>query len=303
MPTNDIAVLNRNYGSPERIAFREGPAGYPLISLAESRGSCEIALYGAHVLSYRPTGQNPVLWMSRRSARVSAGKPIRGGIPLCWPWFGAHPADAKLPNHGFARLRRWKLLGTAYDSRQTSARLQLTHDAETLALWPHPFRLELTVSVGEVLAIEMTTTNKGDAPITLTQAFHPYFLVSQIEAVRVLGLENVSYQDLSPMGRDDRQHGALQIQAETDRLFRKTAGGCTLLDPGIGRRLVVGKRGSHSTVVWNPWIEKARRLADMDHDDYQRFLCIEPANADTDAVTLEPGAEHVLGLTIRSRPA
>ena len=302
MPTNDISVLERNYGSPGHIAFREGPAGYPLISLEESRGTCEIAFYGAHVLSYRPTGQSPVLWMSKRSARVAAGKPIRGGIPVCWPWFGAHASDARLPNHGFARLRRWKLLGTAYDSHQTSARFQLAHDDESLALWQHAFRVELTVAVSDVLSIEMATTNKGDTPIALTPAFHPYFLVSQIEAVRVLGLENLAYQDLVPAGRDDRQHGALQIQAETDRIYRKTRGDCTLVDPGAGRRIVVGQRGSHTTVVWNPWIEKARRLADMDNDDYQRFLCIEPAAADADAVKLEPGAEHIFGMTIQSLP-
>ena len=303
MPTNDITVLNRNYGAPERIAFREGPAGFPLLSLADSRGSCEIALYGAHVLGYRPTGQSPVLWMSKRSAHVAAGQPIRGGIPVCWPWFGAHAMDTRLPNHGFARLRRWRLLATSYDSRQTSARLQLAHNEETLALWPHPFRLELTISVSETLNLELVTTNRGDTPMALTQALHPYFLVSQIAAVRVLGLENLAYQDLSPAGRDERQHGALQIQAETDRLFRKTTGNCTLLDPGIGRQIVIGKRGSQTTVVWNPWIGKTRSLTDMDHDDYQRFLCIEPANADADVVTLEPGAEHVLGLTIQSLPA
>jgi glucose-6-phosphate 1-epimerase len=303
MPTNDINILNRNYGSPERIAFRECPAGHPLISLADSRGSCEIALYGAHVLSYRPTGQNPVLWRSKRSAKVASGKPIRGGIPVCWPWFGDHPTDAKQPNHGFARLRRWRLLSTAYDSRQTSVRLQLTHDAETLTLWPYAFRLELTVSVSDMLSLELIATNKGDAPFTLTQAFHPYFLVRQIDEIRVLGLENTAYQDLSPTARDDRQHGALQIQEETDRLYRKTAGDCTLVDPGIGRKIVVSQRGSHSTVVWNPWIEKAKRLSDMENDDYRHFVCVEPANADTDTVTLEPGAEHLLGLTIQSLPA
>ncbi len=302
MPTSDIDVLNKNYGAPGRIAFREGPAGHPVMSLSENRGSCEIALYGAHVLSYQPAGQSPVLWLAKSADTVKPGAPIRGGIPICWPWFGAHPTDGKLPGHGFARLRRWRLLGTAYDSHQTSARLQLTHDAETLALWPHHFRLELTVTVSDVLTLELTTTNKSDVPIILTQALHTYFLVGQIMDVRVLGLETVGYHDVSPAAKDDRQHGAITIRSETDRVYRKTAGECTLVDPQLSRSIVVGKRGSHTTVVWNPWIDKAKRLPDMDDDDYQRFICIETVNAEDDAVTLEPGAEHVIVATIQSTP-
>jgi glucose-6-phosphate 1-epimerase len=302
MPTNDVSVLNKTYGSPGRLIFREGPTGQPVLSLADSRGTCEIALYGAHVLSYQPAGQSPVLWLSKSAERIAVGQAIRGGIPVCWPWFGAHPGDARLPAHGFARTRRWRLLGTAYDSRQTGARLQLTHDAETLALWPHAFRLEMSITVGDALTVELTTTNKGDAPFTVSQALHTYLLVQEIGAVRVLGLENTAYHDVSPAARDGRQHGAILVGEETDRVYQKTAGEVTLVDPGYGRRIVIGKRGSHTTVVWNPWIEKAGRLSDMAPDDYRRFICIETANAESDTVTLEPGAEHVISATIQSLP-
>ena len=300
MPTNDIAVLNKTYGSPGRIVFREGPAGQPLVSLADSRGTCDIALYGAHVLAYGPAGQSPVLWLSQSTGTIMAGQAIRGGIPVCWPWFGAHPSDPKQPGHGFARLRRWRLLSTSYDSRQTSVRLQLTHDATTQTIWPHAFKLEMSITLGDALAVELTTTNKGDTPFSYSQALHTYLRVQDIGAIRVLGLENTAYHDVSPAARDGRQHGAITITEETDRIYQKTTGDVTLIDPGNNRRIVVGKRGSQSTVVWNPWIEKARRLADMAHDDYQHFICIETANAESDTVVLEPGAEHTITTTIQS---
>ncbi len=303
MPTNDIGLLNKNYGAPGRIAFREGLAGHPVITLSEARGSCDIALYGAHVLAYCPDGQPPVLWLSGQAQKVRPGSAIRGGIPICWPWFGAHPDNAKLPIHGLARLRRWRLISTTYDSRQTSARFQLTHDAETLAIWPHPFKLELTVTVGDTLTLELTTLNKGDAPIVITQALHTYLLVHDIAGVKVLGLENVNYHDVSPAAKDDRQRGAIAIECETDRVYRKTTGDCTLADPGNGRNIVISKRGSATTVVWNPWIDKTRRLADMDPDDYLRFVCIETANAEADAISIEPSDEHTIAVTLKSVPA
>lgn len=300
MPTDDLAVLNRNFGAPERIAFRAGPAGYPVMSLAEPRGSCEIALYGAHLLSWRPLGHGPVLWLSRGVERVGPGKPIRGGIPICWPWFGPHPSQPKLPGHGFARLRRWRLMQTEYEQQRTSARLQLVDDDDTRSIWPYAFRLELHVALSDTLHVELTTTNRDKQPMVITQALHTYFLVSQIMDVDIRGLENASYIDTTPAARHGRQHGALVIRSETDRVYRDTEAECVLTDPGSARQIVATKRGSHTTVVWNPWSERARRLPDLAGDDYQRFVCIETANAGDDAIRIEPGAQHTLAVTLRA---
>jgi glucose-6-phosphate 1-epimerase len=299
MPTDDLAVLNRNFGAPERIAFRAGPAGYPVMALTERRGSCEIALYGAHLLSWRPLGHGPVLWLSRSVERVVSGKPIRGGIPICWPWFGPHPTQPKLPGHGFARLRRWRLMQTEYDHQRTSTRLQLMDDESTRAIWPFAFRLELHVTVSDTLQIELTTTNRDKQPMVVTQALHTYFLVSQIMNIDVRGLEGAAYTDTTAAAKHGNQHGALLIRGETDRVYRGTEAECVLTDPDSARQIVATKRGSHTTVVWNPWIEKARRLHDMASEDYRRFICIETANDGDDSVRLEPGAQHTLAVTLR----
>lgn len=301
MPTNDIPMLNKTYGAPERIEFRPGPAGLPSVSLMAGNGTCDVALYGAHVLSYRPSDQEEVLWMSQSVATLKPGEAIRGGIPVCWPWFGAHPSDAQMPRHGFVRNRRWKLLATEYDARQTSVRLGLRHDAETLAIWPCQFRLELNIVLGDTLTLELATVNRGLDPFTITQALHTYLLVRQIADIRILGLENVAYLDTTPADKSVRQSGAVTIREETDRVYCGTDGTCTLVDPGYGRTVAIAKRGSRTTVVWNPWSAKARKITDMAATDYQKFVCIETSNAVDDAVTLEPGAEHVIAASLQVR--
>ncbi len=301
MPAHDTAALNRTYGSPGRIAFREGPAEAPLLCLANGHGACEVALYGGQLLSYTPSGHEPLLWLSKSAQRTVPGQAIRGGVPICWPWFGPHPNDFRLPSHGLARTRRWRLMGTASDARQTTARLQLTHDATTLALWPWQFKVELEVTIGEALTLALTTTNKEKRELTLTQALHSYFAVSDIGSIKIEGLERCAYRNAAPGGVDGRQAGAITIDAEFDRVYHQTGQEHTLHDPGLQRSITITKRGSRSTVVWNPWIAKAKALADMADDDYLRFVCIETANADDDTVTLEPGASHTIAMTLRSR--
>jgi glucose-6-phosphate 1-epimerase len=157
----------------------------------------------------------------------------------------------------------------------------------------------LHVTLKDTLQIELTTTNRDKQPMVITQALHTYLLVSQIAAVDVRGLEGAHYTDTTPAASHGHQHGPLVVREEVDRIYRDTESECVLTDPGIGREIVVAKRGSRTTVVWNPWSDRAKRLRDMADDDYLRFLCIETANADDDAVRLEPGAQHTVGVTLR----
>lgn len=280
----DINALNRDFGVPGRIAFREGPPGEPVAVLVEEHGSCEVSFYGAHVLSYRPTGHSPVLWLAKSYRELPDGSAIRGGIPVCWPWFG--PREG-MPSHGFARTARWNLLKTDYDSHSTSITLVLEDSAESLAMWPHKFRLELKVTLAEALVVSLSIENTGDAPFDITGALHSYFNVKEIGGICVKGLDGVKYLDRAPGGSDAIQDGDISIRSETDRIYVSAPDEADIEDRTLGRTIKVVKEGATDVVVWNPWIEKAARLADMDDDDFLRFVCVETAF--TSPITLAPG--------------
>jgi len=163
----DLAMLNKRFGATGRIAFRAGAGGFPVAVLVGPQGSCEVSLYGGHVLCYRPQGQAPVLFMSRRAV-FEMGKPIRGGIPVCWPWFGAHPQDKAQPLHGFARLMPWNLLSAEYSAQMTDIKLGLCDNDATRARWPHAFDLTLRIILDATLRVELTTRNRDKVPFTLT---------------------------------------------------------------------------------------------------------------------------------------
>jgi glucose-6-phosphate 1-epimerase len=289
----EINALNRDFGVPGRIAFRAGPLGEPVVVLVEAHGSCEVTLHGAHVLSYRPTGHAPVLWLAKSFKTLEPGAAIRGGVPVCWPWFG--PREG-LPAHGFARISRWRLLKTDYDSYSTAATFVLEDTGETRAMWPHRFRLEYEVSVGATLRLSLSATNTGDAPFDVREALHSYFVIGDVATVRVSGLDGVKYLDRAPGGVDAVQSGDVSIAAETDRIYIDAPDEEFIEDPAAGRRIRVAKDGAADCVVWNPWIAKAARLSDMEDDDYRRFLCVETAQ--TKPVTIAPGQTHRIRASI-----
>lgn len=295
----DLATLSKRFGAAGRIAFRAGQAGFPIAALAGPHGSCEVSLYGGHVLSYRPLGQAPVLFMSRKSL-FEPGKPIRGGIPVCWPWFGPHPAEKDKPAHGFARLLPWTVLTAEYTSQVTDIKLGLGDSDATRAFWPHAFDLTLRVVLDTTLRVELTTRNRDKAPLTIAEALHTYLVVRDVTRVAVLGLEGARFYDSLTGQEHPAQKGAVHIHGETDRVYHDAQPECRVDDLGLGRQIVLAKHGSHSTVVWNPWIEKSRRLPDFGDDEYPGMLCVETANARQAAVSLPPGEEHTLALSLRA---
>ncbi len=295
----EILELNAKFGAPGRIAFREGPGGFTVAVLACQRGSCEVCLHGGHVLSYRPIGHAPVIWRSACSL-YEPGKPIRGGIPVCWPWFGAHPDRKDLPAHGFARISEWTIAGTEYSNDKSELRLVLRDTPETRAIWPHPFELELHVILGETLTLRLTSKNIGSEPFKYTEALHGYYTVRQIADVCVMGLEGSKFTDsLVPGSAPQSEDSPIVFRAETDRIYSDN-GEVVISDPGIGREILLTKSGSGSTVVWNPWIAKSHRMPDFGDDEYLRMLCVEQANIGDAAITLPPGKSHTITLTIRS---
>ncbi len=294
----DIDILNRRFGAYGRIAFRAGQNGLPVASLVNRYGACEISLYGGHVLAYRPVGHGPVLFLSQRS-HFEPGKPIRGGIPLCWPWFGPHPDDPSRPLHGFARVSQWVLHKTEYSNDVTELTLSLTDSELTRRAWPFAFDLTLSVRLDERLNLDLTTENRDAKPFTLTQAFHPYLLVRDIGGVAVYGLDGAPFLDRLD-SRVETHTGPLAIRSEIDNLFDPPEPKVALHDSGLKRTLAISYAGTTKLMVWNPWVDKSRAMPDFGDDEYKRMLCLEPANAADAAVTLNPGERHTLSMTLQA---
>ncbi len=286
------------FAAPGRIAFRDGPVA-PIAVVVSPYGSAEVSLYGGHVLSYRPVGHSPVLWLAESAKSIAPGKAIRGGIPVCWPWFGSfHPAG--LPNHGFARTQTWSVVSTEYEKDTTSLTLGLASSEETRALWPHDFLLRLTVTVGPALVVMLETENTGATPFAITEALHSYFRVRDIANATVSGFDGQPYLDKAPGGADSVQSGPVAFTGDTDRIYARHASTAIVNDPGVGRRISIEKTGSAATVVWNPGAAKGDAMGDMEQGDWRRFVCVETANAGAEPILVAPGAKHALTATITS---
>ena len=259
-----------------------------------AHGSATIALQGAHVMTWAPLGEEPVIWLSP-AAKLAPGKSIRGGVPICWPWFGPHATDSKVPGHGFARTVPWEILKTeTLADGATRLAFQLVESDATRVQWPHPSSVTCQVTIGKTLEIDLVTRNTGQAPITIGDALHTYFQVSDIRQVTIRGLEDCPYLDKVEDGKRKQHRGPVVIGAETDRIYLDSSADCLIEDPGLKRRIRIAKRGSRTTVVWNPWIEKAVKMGDFGDDGYLHMLCVESANCADDVVSLPPQGEHHL---------
>jgi glucose-6-phosphate 1-epimerase len=284
----------------ERIVVETGAGGLPCARVSGARADAELYLQGGQLTRWQPHDTAPVLFLSPRAV-YAPGTAIRGGVPLVFPWFGPHAGDPQAPMHGFARTRPWRLVtsGPGADGAVVLD-LALEDDEATRRLWPAAFALRYRVTVGDALHLALEVVNTSPTPFTFEAALHTYLAVGDVEAVAVTGLEHTTYLDkVDAFTR--KRHGAepLRLTGETDRVFVGTRARCTVDDRALGRRLVVDKAGSETTVVWNPWATRTRAIADLGADDWRRMLCVETANAADDAVTLSAGGRHVMSATIR----
>lgn len=293
----DLQALNDQFAIPDQIAFVSGPGDLVVAEVRNRHATATVALQGGQVVSFQPHGQAPVLFVSRQ-AIFRPGASIRGGIPVCWPWFAQHPTDPAKPMHGFARRAPWEVLATAMTEEATELRLTLADSEETQALWPHTFALELAVTVGAQLQVELIARNTGEAPFTCGGALHSYFQVGDVTTIAIHGLDGDTYVDKVDSGLRKAQRGPVTIGAETDRIYLDTTADCLIEDPALWRQIRVAKEGSRTTVVWNPWADKAAAIADFGPEEYQTMVCVETANAADDTATVAPGAEHRVSLTI-----
>ncbi|WP_075257563.1 D-hexose-6-phosphate mutarotase [Herbaspirillum camelliae] len=276
-----------------------------------ARAELLIAEQGAQVLRYQEHGQQPLIWMSEEAA-FEAGNSVRGGIPVCWPWFGdlmRNPpqvqslhSGGRLPAHGLVRGIPWLLMENAIEGDSVRLVLAIPPTSESPALrhLPPGIELRLEILLDDRLHLKLTTRNGSEQHLALTQALHSYFAVSSIHDVTVEGLEGHRYIETLEGWAEREQKRALVVSSETDRIYLDLPPRLSIRDDGWNRRIQIEASGSSSAVVWNPWVSKARRLSQFADDAWQRMLCVETANVMEDLVELEPGAEHTLGVTLWS---
>jgi glucose-6-phosphate 1-epimerase len=285
---------------PSGVRLEPGPGGLDRLTIATPACTAELFLHGAHVCRWQPAGHpHPVLWMSQAS-RFEPGAPIRGGVPVCFPWFGPRAGDPSSPPHGFARTRPWTLDAvTTGPGGETEVRLSLQADSATRAILDQDFSAVFALRFGATLGMALTVTNTGPEPFRFDEALHSYFAVGDVRQVRIDGLHGATYLDKTDGGlRKTQSEAAVIVSAETDRLYLGTETAVTVTDPVLGRRIVIEKTGSLATVVWNPWVAKSRAMPDFGDDEWPGMLCIETVNAADNAVVLAPGGTHTLSATV-----
>ncbi len=300
----DIAQANEEFGIAGALSICDGKGGFPIICIDNEHARADISPYAGQVLSYRPEREEQDLLFVSAHAHFQPGKAIKGGIPVCWPWFGPDPQAKGRPDHGFVRARHWRLLATeAMVDGATRLRLGCRDDEATRALWPHAFALELEVTVGETLSVALVTRNLGDAPVTITQGLHTYFKVGDVRRTQVLGLAGHEYIDkvapaapaesaVEPIDVHIMQSGPINFDGPVNRIYLDTSDRLIVDDPSLGRQIQIDREGSRSAVVWNPWIAQSQQMGDFGDDEYLGMVCVETTNAANDAVTIPAGASH-----------
>ncbi len=291
-----LAELNQRFGISNHIRFTEISGGLIAADIDNAHASAGITLQGAHLMTFQPRGQEPVIWLSKY-AKFAAGKSIRGGVPICWPWFGPHATDSKLPGHGYARTVMWEVLETkALPDGSTFIRLGLVETDATRAQWPHPSSAQVEITVGKALRVELVTHNSGKEVFTLGEALHTYFHISDVAQMTIQGLAGCDYLDKVGEPARRTQQDGIVIASEVDRVYVDTAADCVIEDRGLKRAIRIAKQGSRSTVVWNPWTEKADKMGDFGQDGHRGMVCVESANAFDNVVSVAPGATHRLAV-------
>ncbi|MGA8087993.1 MAG: D-hexose-6-phosphate mutarotase [Terracidiphilus sp.] len=293
-----IAAFNGRCAISGVAKIEFGNGGLPRIQIETAAATAEIYLHGAQVTGWKPAGADEVLFVSEKS-HWEAGRAIRGGIPVCFPWFRGKSDNPKAPAHGFVRTKEWHLESiTEVSGESVCVYFSTGSDEATRKWWPFDFRLEYRITVGARLKAELRMKNTGVAALRFEEALHTYFNVGDVEKAEVRGLDGVAYFDNRDGNRRKIQTGALRLSAQTDNAFVGASGSVEIVDGVLGRRLKTAKRNSNSTIVWNPWSDGASSLTDFGADEWRRMLCVEGGNILDSAVSLQPEESHTMNIEI-----
>jgi glucose-6-phosphate 1-epimerase len=286
-----IAELDRRFGIPGLARVCAGNGAMPRVQITSLLSEGEMYLHGAQVTSWKPAGADEVLFVSAKS-RWEEGQAIRGGIPICFPWFRAKVNDPQAPAHGFVRTKTWQLESIVETGSGVAISMFTESDEHSRRWWPGSLRLVHRATFGSELTLELVCTNTGTAPLRFEEALHTYNRVADVHDVRLQGLNAVRFLDNTDSNREKIQRGDVAIVSQTDNAYLNTRHEVDLLDPGMRRRIRLRKANSLTTVVWNPWYEAAKGMRDLGDGEWTQFLCAEASNILDGAVELAPGQEH-----------
>ena len=290
-----FAELNTHFGIPGVLKFREIPSGLIVADVSTAVATATVYLQGAHVAEWQPKGGLPVLFMSRKSD-LEPGKPIRGGVPIAFPWFAVDQKQDRVdgkpgPSHGFARIQDWTLAFAAMAGDDLHMTFMLGPTAMSRSMGFDHFKLAFELTIGKSLTMKLAVANEAKEPLVFEEAMHTYFHVVDVHEVSVTGLEPTSFIDKTDNFKvKPAAHGPLTFTGVTDRVYENTAAACTIHDPLAKRRITNTKTGSNTSVVFNPW----RELPDLAGDDWHEMLAVETVNAGANTVTLAPGKTHTM---------
>jgi glucose-6-phosphate 1-epimerase len=296
MAAMKISAAEQKLEIPGRAVFADGSGGLTKIKINSASGSAEIFLHGAHVTHFQKGNEPPLLFLSQKS-KYAEGQAIRGGIPVILPWFGAREGQ---PAHGFARTRTWQVK-EINSLPNGSIRVGFSLPDCTGAGFP-PFTADYSVTVGAALELQLSVSNASpDRDLTFENCLHTYFAVGDISAVSIAGLKGVTYRDkVENFAEKIESADAIKIVSEADRVYQDTTGPVEIHDAALRRKIRVEKTGSASTVVWNPWIAKAKEMSDFGDDEYLRMVCVESGNVGKNKITLAPGKSAPLTVKLSS---
>jgi len=299
--TASIADLNARFEIPGVAKILEGKGGLPMVRVASPEARGEIYLHGAHVTSWHPVGAKEALFVSSKS-KWEAGSAIRGGVPICFPWFSTREGEPGSPAHGLVRTKEWQLEAITHADSNVTVALSSSSDENTQKFWPGDYHLLFCATFGEQLRLELIVANRGTLTFRFEEALHSYFRIGNVETARLEGLAGASYLDKTDARREKHQRGELVISTETDRIYRNTLASVEIEDPVLRRRMVVAKGDSRDTVIWNPWAEKAKAMSDMGTDEWRNFVCVETCNIGEHSVNLAPSQQHTMTAVISLTP-
>lgn len=270
--------------------------GFPALLITTPFSKAAISLFGGHVLSFVPTGFDDLLWISPTSKRPP--DPIRGGIPVCWPYFARQGQPPDAPQHGLVRTQQWQV-----------THAERTEDGEiVLALaGPEvpevPMNVILTMRIGRALEQALTTVNLSKETVRFTQALHTYFRVADADCVHVTGLDGLTYADKFDNFNKHTQRGDWNLQdardrGRSDRIYGDTGSQFELIDPAGHRKIRLATSGSKTLVVWNPGAEFIKTFADLPPEGWRNYVCLEAANCGAEVIELGTDDSHLLQQTI-----
>ena len=296
----DLQGLKDNFEIPGVLAFSENENGLVRASITTPACTAELYLHGAHLTQWQPTGERPVLFLSERSM-FTPETAIRGGVPIIFPWFGGRTATSQNqrtdgPSHGFARLSEWTLAFAAVAGDELHLTLTLGPDDRTRGLGYDSFQLAYQMILGTELRLQLLVSNaSATQPLQFEEALHTYLAVADAEQITLIGLSDTEFLDKADdMKRKNQRETLLKLTGETDRVYLNTVTPINVDDAVLKRRIAVCKSNSKNTVVWNPGAELSAKLVDMAPDGWRSMVCVETANLGPNAITLQPGAQHIM---------